>query len=163
MKRSIMFKKVAVLLVTLGLSLSAMQNPASASIGAGSADDGSAYTLTPAESASAVEIAKDLSFQLAHPPTKSKTPSTNLSVGGCGFLQSCVYFNQTDQRAIINGGSAAIAGLICIVGSPAACVVAAVIVAVAMTYLSDKGICSGGRRLRIGFFPKVGGNSACVS
>jgi len=89
-----------------------------------------------------------------------KTGSNEISFGGCGFLQNCVYFNQTDQRAIIAGGAAAIVAAICL-GGPAICAVAAVVAAVAFVYLGDRGICSGGRRLRVTWFPYVG-NARCV-
>ncbi len=89
-------------------------------------------------------------------------PAPAIGLGGCGFLQNCIYFSQRDQRALISGGAAGIAAVICIVGSPAVCVVAAVIVAVAVSYLGSRGICSGSRRLRVRWFPSVGG-ATCVA
>jgi hypothetical protein len=88
--------------------------------------------------------------------------SPRLGVGGCGFLQNCIFFNHTDQNAILAGGGAGIAAVICIVGTPAACVVAAVIVGAALVYLQHHGICGSKKRLRIRWFPTVGG-ATCVT
>lgn len=88
--------------------------------------------------------------------------SPDISLGGCGFLQNCIYFNHTDQKAILAGGGAGIAAIICIVGSPAACVVAAVVVAAALVYLDHHGICGSNKKLRVRWFPSPGGPK-CVS
>jgi hypothetical protein len=89
-----------------------------------------------------------------------KAGANEISFGGCGFLQNCIYFNQTDQRALLAGGAAALTAAICL-GGPAICAVAAVVSAVAFVYLGNRGICSGGRRLRVTWFPYVG-NAQCV-
>lgn len=87
--------------------------------------------------------------------TTKDADSRHLSVGGCGFLRLCVYFNRTEQRYIAAGASAAIAAAICIAGTPAACVVASTLVAIASVYISDRGgICSG--RLRVQVLPYPG-------
>lgn len=57
-------------------------------------------------------------------------------------------FNKADQQAIVNGSGAALAGGLCLIG-PATCIIAAVIIAVAATYLSDGVLCS--QTLRIEF------------
>lgn len=93
-------------------------------------------------------------------PKTSKVGENELSFGGCGFLQNCIYLNTTDQRAILLGSGAAIAVLMC-AGGPAVCAAAAAVVAVAGVYLGNRGICSGGRRLRVHWFPYIG-NPTCV-
>ncbi|GIM67292.1 hypothetical protein [uncultured Nocardioides sp.] len=93
-------------------------------------------------------------------PKAGKVGADEISFGGCGFLQNCIYFNTTDQRAILAGGAAAITAAICL-GGPAICAVAAVVSAVAFVYLGNRGICSSGRRLRVTWFPYVG-NAQCV-
>ena len=80
-----------------------------------------------------------------------------ISVGGCGFLRACVYFNRTEQRYIAAGSGAAVGAAICIAGTPAACVVAATLIAIAIAnvYINDRGgICSGS--LRVQFLPYPG-------
>ena len=94
------------------------------------------------------------------PPKTGKVGEDELSFGGCGFLQNCIYLNTTDQRAILLGSGAAIAVLMC-AGGPAVCAAAAAVVAVAGVYLGNRGICSGGRRLRVHWFPYIG-NPTCV-
>ena len=89
-------------------------------------------------------------------------PSPTISLGGCGFLQNCLYFSQRDQRALLAGGAAGVAAVICIVGSPAVCAVAAIVTAVAISYLGHNGICSSSRRLRVRWFPTIGG-ATCVA
>jgi hypothetical protein len=106
--------------------------------------------------------------QWAEGITWSEAPSSHgvitpqISVGGCGFLQNCLYFNHTDQKAILTGGGAGIAAVICIVGSPAACVVAAAVVAAALVYLDHHGICGHSNKLRVRWFPTPGG-AKCMS
>ena len=79
----------------------------------------------------------------------------SLSVGRCGFLRLCIYFNRTEQRYIAAGSGAAVAAAICIAGTPAACAVAAALVAMANVFISDRGgICRG--RLRLQVFPYPG-------
>lgn len=91
---------------------------------------------------------------------KVKVDPNAISFGGCGFLQNCVYFNQTDQRAILAGGAAAVVVGLCF-GGPAICAVATVVAAVAAVYVGNRGICSSGRKLRVTWFPYVG-NAQCV-
>lgn len=87
--------------------------------------------------------------------TGSQSDPRYLSVGGCGFLRLCIYFNRTEQRYIAAGAGAAVAAAICIAGTPAACVVAATLVAIAGVFISDRGgICSG--RLRVQILPYPG-------
>jgi hypothetical protein len=109
---------------------------------------------------------RGISFSTTLPAGAAATPTTlvrpNISLGGCGFLQNCLYFNHTDQKAILYGGGAGIGAAICIVGTPAACVVAAIIIGVALVYLDHHGICGNSRKLRVRWFPTVGG-ATCVS
>lgn len=93
-------------------------------------------------------------------PKSGKVGANEISFGGCGFLQNCIYFNNTDQRAILAGGAAALTAAICL-GGPGICAVAAVVSAVAFVYLGNRGICSNKRRLRVTWFPYVG-NATCV-
>lgn len=58
-------------------------------------------------------------------------------------------FNQKDQKAIRAGGTAAAIGLIGLIGGPVAGVIASTLGAVVATYISDHGICSKDRNLRI--------------
>jgi len=92
-------------------------------------------------------------------PVSSTTPSPKLGVGGCGFLQLCVYFNRTDQGAIAAGAAAGLAVLICAVTSPAGCAAAAVVLAMAAYYIDHFGICRNQLRVRILPFP---GGAKCV-
>ena len=80
--------------------------------------------------------------------------SPSLSVGGCGFLQACLFFNKTEQRYLASGMSAAVGAAICVAGTPAACVVAAAVVAMATIYVNDHGVCNG-KRLRVQFLPYI--------
>ena len=57
-------------------------------------------------------------------------------------------FNQTDQKAIKAGGTAAAVGIIGLI-SPAAGVAAGAIAAAVSSYIGDKGICSNNKQLRI--------------
>lgn len=88
-------------------------------------------------------------------------PPTEISVGGCGFLRSCVYFNKRDQQAIIAGGAAGVIATLCLSGGPAVCIVGSAIVAAAGVYLSARGICSNNRYLRVQWLPSVG-NLTCT-
>ncbi|MFD2027637.1 hypothetical protein [Promicromonospora aerolata] len=74
--------------------------------------------------------------------------STQISVG-MGFYGPYVQFNQTDQRALIAGGTAAIVIGICAISAGTACGVAGVIVSAATVYLTENGTCSNGRHLRV--------------
>lgn len=115
----------------------------------------------PAQAAEAPS-ARHTSAQVKQVHVKSVAPvgaraaggGQDIGIGGCGFLQNCVYLNQQDQRALIAGGAAAIVLAICAAGPPA-CAVATVIGAVAFVYVGDHGICSGGRLLQIQWFPRV--------
>jgi peptidoglycan/LPS O-acetylase OafA/YrhL len=62
---------------------------------------------------------------------------------------------------VLSGGAADVAAVICIVGSPAARVVAAVVVGAALVYLDHHGICANSEWLRIRWFPAPGG-ATCV-
>ena len=74
-------------------------------------------------------------------PTSGKTggASPNLSAGGCGWFQLCLYFNHDDQRYLYAGLGALEIGLIGLISPPAA-VVAGVVVAIAELYVSDHGL-----------------------
>jgi len=98
----------------------------------------SPHQITPA---AYKQFVRALSAIEDHPKKSSGTKSVpKLSAGG-GFTNPYISFNQTDQRALLNGGVAAIVGTICVVGSPIACAVAGVITAVALVYLNKYGIC----------------------
>lgn len=99
-------------------------------------------------------------LELREPVGKVSEVSPELSVGGCGFLQVCVYFNRTDQGAILAGAAAAIAAAICLVASPAGCIVASAAVAIAFYYLTENGRCPS--RLRVRLLPSPGG-ARCVA
>jgi hypothetical protein len=82
-------------------------------------------------------------------PSSTSPPSSNLRAGGCGFLQLCIYFNRSDQRAIINGITAGLAAAICSRVPGAGCAYASAVLAIAASYLADHGICSNELRVRI--------------
>lgn len=128
-------------------------------------DSGS--TLTPAEQVQTAETVEppvttgDKQWDKRFGEPKSgKVGENELSFGGCGFLQNCIYFNNTDQRAILAGGAAAIGVLLC-AGGPPVCAAGAAIIAAAAIYLGNRGICSNKRRLRVTWFPYIG-NAQCV-
>ncbi len=99
---------------------------------------------------------------LAMDVPSSPVASSDLRAGGCGFLKLCIYFNRTDQAAIIAGGSVAVAGAICAIPAVGTigCTAAAAVVAAAVTYLTDNGRCKG--ELRAQIFPVRGGRARCV-
>lgn len=76
--------------------------------------------------------------------------TTMISVG-VGYYGPYVQFNQTDQRALIAGGTAAIVIAICAISAGTACAMAGVIVAAATVYLQEQGTCSNGRHYRVYF------------
>ncbi len=87
---------------------------------------------------------------------KPQLPGDYLRAGGCGFLQLCVYLNPRDQRALIAGGGAALGIAIC-AAAPPACPFATVALAVAVSWLRDRGICTGTRdELRVRILPTIG-------
>jgi hypothetical protein len=59
-----------------------------------------------------------------------------------------ISFNKTDQTALASGAGAALGGAICFAG-PVACGIAATVIAVALVYINDQGLCPGDRELRI--------------
>lgn len=120
-----------------------------------------ADTVKPGVSAPTVVVQAVPEPLLANAGPSIAPVDPTISVGGCGFLKNCIYFNQQDQRAIIAGGIAAATGLVCLISGPA-CVVAGVVAAVAFVYLSSRGICSNNRRLRVRWFPNVG-DPTCVA
>ena len=91
-------------------------------------------------------------------PQSGVTPE--LGLGGCGWFQLCVYLNRADQSALIQGGLAALAAVICIIGSPAACVVAAFALGAALSYIGSNGFCS--NQLQVELLPFPGTNVRCV-
>ena len=92
-------------------------------------------------------------------PVSGSTSRPKLGVGGCGFLQLCVYFNRTDQGAVAAGAAAGLGVLICAVTSPAGCAAAAVVLAMAANYIDHFGICRNQLGVRILPFP---GGAKCV-
>lgn len=73
-------------------------------------------------------------------PGKGDTPQIG---GGGGVFSPYVSFNQTDQKALIAGSSAALAGAICLIPAvgQVACVAAVALVAVATVYVNERGLC----------------------
>lgn len=59
-----------------------------------------------------------------------------------------ISFNKTDQTALASGAGAALGAAICFAG-PVACGNAATIIAVALVYINDQGLCAGNGELRI--------------
>ncbi|UQB05749.1 hypothetical protein [Clavibacter nebraskensis] len=59
-----------------------------------------------------------------------------------------ISFNKTDQTALASGAGAALGAAICFAG-PVACGIAATVIAVALVYINDRGLCAGNRELRI--------------
>lgn len=94
-------------------------------------------------------------------PSTTSTPSPDLRAGGCGFLQLCIFFNRSDQAALLSGAGAGIAAAICRLATITgpACGLAAAVVAVATYYLIENGRCPGDLRVRI--LPFVG-QERCV-
>ena len=88
--------------------------------------------------------------------------TSNMTFGGCGFLQKCVYFNKTEQKYIGIASIAGIVAMICAATAGVGCVVAVVIGAVASKYVDDHGLCPSSKpRLRVKIFPTVG-SATCV-
>jgi hypothetical protein len=78
-----------------------------------------------------------------------------ISEGGCGFLQRCVWLSRGEQLVILAGGSATIVALICGATVLLGCATASAVVAAALQWLSNRGgICPVSRpRLRVQYFP----------
>lgn len=84
--------------------------------------------------------------------------SPQLSVGGCGFLQVCVWLNQTDQIYLEQFGVGFIAAVICSLAPPM-CPFAAGAAAAAWQYLSNHSLCP--NYLVITLFPWPGTVVGC--
>jgi hypothetical protein len=59
-----------------------------------------------------------------------------------------VSFDKTDRTALASGAGAALGAAICFAG-PVACGIAATVIAVALVYIDDRGLCAGDGELRI--------------
>jgi hypothetical protein len=96
-------------------------------------------------------------------PTSGKMGgvSPNLSAGGCGWFQLCLYFSHNDQIYLYAGLGALEIGLIALIAPPAA-VVAGAVVAIAEAYVSIHGLCPNNRTLQIEALPVPGWNLICV-
>lgn len=97
---------------------------------------------------------------LREPVGQQPEASSELGLGWCGFLQLCVYLNRADQGALAAGGAVALGALICVLGTPAVCVVAGVALAVAASYIGSYGFCP--NLLQVGLLPVPGSNIRCV-
>jgi len=97
---------------------------------------------------------------LSEPVGPQPELTTDLRVDWCGFFSICVYLNRADQAALAAGGAVALGALICIVGTPAVCVVAGIALAVAASYIGSYGFCP--NELRVELLPWPGGNIGCV-
>lgn len=107
---------------------------------------------------------RTLSFQytngtvltLQEPVSGPPTVTTSIRVGGCGFLQLCVYLNRTDQGALAAGGAAGLAIAICAIPAvgTAACAFVAAALTAAAYYIAAHGFCK--KELRVRIFPSPG-------
>ena len=89
-------------------------------------------------------------------PGKGDTPQIG---GGGGVFNPYVSFNQTDQKALIAGSSAALAGAICLIPAvgQVACVAAVALVAVATVYVNERGLCpKSAPELRVYVYSRTG-------
>ena len=100
-------------------------------------------------------LASGTVLELREPVGPQSDVTTQVSAGGCGFLQLCVYFTPLEQRMILGGAGAALGAAICFATGPVGCVAAAFVVGAAFVYLSERGVC--GYRLRVRVLPTVGG------
>lgn len=93
---------------------------------------------------------------LAVPSAKPGGPSADLRAAGCGFLQVCVYFNRTDQGALLAGSTAALATAICAIPAvgTVGCAFVVGAVAAAAFYVNENGRCPNELQVRV--FPSVG-------
>ena len=96
-------------------------------------------------------------MELREPVGPQADVTVQFSIGGCGFLQVCVYFTPTEQRMILGGYGYLLAAGIC-AAFPPGCVPAGLVIVVAGIYLNDQ-VCPG--RLRMRILPTVGGGR-CV-
>jgi hypothetical protein len=87
-----------------------------------------------------------------------------VSEGGCGFLQRCLYFSRNEQLILLSGGSATIVALICGATALLGCATAAAVVGAAVQWLNSRGgICPLSRpKLRVQYFP-MPAVEGCVS
>jgi hypothetical protein len=78
-----------------------------------------------------------------------------LSEGGCGFLQRCIYLSRSEQLIILAGGSATIVAIICGATALLGCAAASGLVAAAFQWLNDRGgACPTSKpKLKIRYFP----------
>jgi len=85
------------------------------------------------------------------------TGTQQLSEGGCGFMQRCLYFSRGEQLIIVAGASATIIAAICTASAGVACAIASGIVGAAFQWLSNRGgICGTKKpRLRVQWFPRI--------
>jgi hypothetical protein len=90
-------------------------------------------------------MAEELSVRTGTPVAKSEL-ITCFGVTLTGF-----YFclSTLAQQMIIGGVTAGLIALLCLIGTPAVCVVAAVIIGAVTVYLLEKGICPDGKSLKV--------------
>jgi len=83
-----------------------------------------------------------------------------VSTGGCGFLQVCLYFNRTEQKWIGGASVSAVAALVC--SSAVGCAAAGAIAYAVVKYVDKHGICPRSRpRLRVKVFPTAHFEPSC--
>ena len=78
-----------------------------------------------------------------------------VSEGGCGFLQRCVYFNRTEQTYLITGGKWLVQAALCAGSLGIGCALAGLLVELGAQYLLSRGgLCPTSKpRLRVQWFP----------
>jgi hypothetical protein len=84
-----------------------------------------------------------------------------MTTGGCGLFQVCLYFNKSEQKWIGGASVSAVAALVCT--SPIACAAAAAIAYALIKSVDKHGVCSKSRpRLRVKVFPTASFQPSCV-
>jgi hypothetical protein len=80
-----------------------------------------------------------------------------VTVGGCGFLQVCLFFSRTAQQYIITAGLTAAEIALCKATGPLVCVISGAVVATVLLYITLKGgICSASKpKLAVRMLPTI--------
>jgi hypothetical protein len=110
-----------------------------------------AATEGPKGAVTTFSLGHGVSIAVPSAPQERADPAVSASLIGAGWERGrgvFVSFNKTDQDALSAGAGAALGVAICAAG-PVACGIATVVVAAALVYVTNQGLCSKRRELRI--------------
>ncbi len=147
--------------IVLSLMAFGLASPAHAAGDAQRSNDDAA-TASPRAAGDAGRACGTANLKVSQRCTDTGPPQ--LSEGGCGFMQRCLYFSRGEQLTILGGGSALMVAAICAATGGLACAAASAIVGAAFQWLNNRGgLCPTSKpRLRIQWFPFVAAEG-CVS